>query len=65
MLHSLLAQTIITGKITTISGTPISGANIYIEGSYEGATSDTEGEFEFKTNNVNTQTLVIAYIVQK
>lgn len=62
MLHSLLAQTIITGKITTVSGIPISGANIYIEGSYDGATSDTEGGFEFKTNNTNTQTLVIAYI---
>ena len=65
MLHPLLAQTTITGKITTVGGIPISGANIYIEGSYDGATSDTEGGFEFKTNNTNTQTLVIAYIAYK
>ncbi|MFD2727382.1 TonB-dependent receptor [Hyunsoonleella rubra] len=58
----LQAQSVINGTVTTTKGLPIKGANIYLEGTYDGSTSDENGTFSFSTSETGTQTLVISYL---
>ena len=39
----VFAQQTITGKVTDAKNNPIEGANIYLEGTYDGASSDANG----------------------
>ena len=41
------AQTIINGKVTNKKGVVIVGANIYLDGTYDGSTTDENGVFSF------------------
>ena len=43
------SQTVISGKILNQKDIPVSLANIYISGSYDGATATENGEFSFTT----------------
>lgn len=54
------SQTTIFGKIVDEKNKPISNANIYIDGTYDGATSNNTGEFSFTTTAEGSQTLVIS-----
>jgi hypothetical protein len=54
------SQTTISGKIVDEKNNPISNANIYIDGTYDGATSNRAGEFSFTTTVEGNQTLVIS-----
>ncbi|WP_339896035.1 TonB-dependent receptor [uncultured Algibacter sp.] len=56
------AQTIINGKVTDNKGIPISGANIYLDTTYDGSTTDDNGLFSFKTKETGTQTLVVSFL---
>lgn len=56
------AQTEINGKVYNAKNQPIMGANIYIEGTYDGSTSDESGSFSFKTTETGTKTLVVSYV---
>jgi hypothetical protein len=58
----LMGQSIINGKVMETNGTPIAGANIYLDGSYDGSTSDKNGDFSFKTNKTGSQTLIVSYL---
>ncbi|MBN2214847.1 MAG: TonB-dependent receptor [Bacteroidales bacterium] len=58
----LNAQTIIRGTVNDESNNPLTGANIYIKGTYTGATSDTIGRFSITTLMQDTCILIIAYI---
>ncbi len=58
----LNAQITINGKVTGANNRPIKGANVYLEGTYDGSTSDDVGNFSFKTNTEGTQTLIISFI---
>lgn len=53
------AQTTLTGKLIDKKQKPISGANAFVEGTYDGATSIADGTFSFETNEKGLQTLVI------
>lgn len=55
-------STSVSGKITDKSGEPLVGANIYIEGSYDGASSDGAGLFHFQTSLKGEQLLKASYI---
>ncbi|MEM1257649.1 MAG: TonB-dependent receptor [Bacteroidota bacterium] len=55
-----LAQTTINGTVTDKSGNAISGANVFLEGTYDGASTTDEGTFFFETLETGTQTLVIS-----
>jgi len=46
---SLYAQTRVQGSVKDKRGRIIAGANISIKGSYDGTTSDSAGNFSFKT----------------
>lgn len=52
------SQTIISGKVLDEKNLPLPGVNIYIKGSYDGATSDADGSFEFETEEEGSQTLI-------
>jgi len=56
------SQTTVSGKVTNKKGDRISGANVYLENTYDGATSDENGKFSFTTNEEGEVTLVVSYI---
>lgn len=55
-------QTTISGNVTDVKDTPIEGANVYLEGSYDGGTTDTSGRFSFETDEMGSQTLVVSFL---
>lgn len=59
---SAFSQTTISGKITDSKNVPLSGVNIFIEGTYDGATSLENGDFSFETTTAGNQTLTISYL---
>ncbi|MDO7173957.1 TonB-dependent receptor [Mariniflexile sp. AS56] len=59
---NLSAQTTINGKVTDAKGMPIPGANIYLEGTYDGSTSGENGTFSFITTQTGTQTLIVSFM---
>ena len=56
------AQNIIKGTVTDTKGLPIQGANVYLEGTYDGSTTNDYGDFKFKTYEVGNQTLIVSYL---
>lgn len=58
----LTAQTTISGTVTDPSGVPIPGANIYLEGTYDGASSTDTGKFSFTTSETGDQILVVSFL---
>lgn len=63
LMHTLLiAQTTISGKVTDTKGNPIEGANVYLEGTYDGTSSDEKGNFSFTTSEKGQQTLTVSFI---
>lgn len=59
---AIFSQRTISGKITDAKNNPIEGANIYLEGTYDGASSDINGNFSFETSEEGTQTLVVSML---
>ena len=59
---SIVAQAIISGKVTDSKNNPIIGANVYLDGTYDGSSSNDKGEFSFKTDEKGTQTLVVSFV---
>ena len=60
---TVFSQNTISGKIVDEKGKPISGANVYIEGTYDGASSSETGDFSFETNTKGSQILVVSFLV--
>lgn len=56
------AQSTVSGSVTDAKGNPIEGANIYLEGTYDGASSDENGFFSFETHETGTQNLIVSMI---
>ena len=56
------AQTTISGKVVDTKNEPILGANVYLDGTYDGATSNENGKFLFTTDQNGTQTLIISFL---
>ena len=57
-----VGQTTVSGMVTQSNGSPIEGANVYLEGSYDGASSNALGVFTFETNLTGTQTLTVSSV---
>lgn len=62
MLINSFSQTTISGHVTDAKGFPIEGANVYLEGSYDGGTTDLAGFFSFSTSETGVHTLVISFL---
>jgi outer membrane cobalamin receptor len=56
------SQATVSGKIVDIKNKPIVGANVFIEGSYDGATTTVSGEFSFSTSAIGNQILVVSIL---
>lgn len=56
------AQTKISGKVTDTKGNPIQGANIFVEGTYDGGSSNEKGDFLFETQAKGNQVLQITFL---
>ncbi|WP_273567379.1 TonB-dependent receptor [Maribacter halichondriae] len=56
------AQSTISGTVSDQNGNPVIGANIYLDGYYDGASSDDQGNFSFETTETGTQTLVVSML---
>jgi len=53
------AQTTLSGTITDYTGKPAAAANVYIDGTYDGAITGEDGTFSFSTDASGNQVLVI------
>ena len=59
---NLSAQQIINGTVLGNNNEPLVGANVFLEGTYDGSTTDDKGRFSFKTSETGTQTLKVSYV---
>lgn len=56
------SQTTIKGIVSTTSGETVIGANVVLEGTYDGASTDTLGKFQFSTDEKGEKRLIITFI---
>lgn len=56
------SQTVITGRVTEEKGEPLPGANAYLQGTYDGASSGENRVFKFKTAKTGTQVLKVEFM---
>ncbi|WP_299766331.1 TonB-dependent receptor [uncultured Dokdonia sp.] len=59
---STYAQTTISGTVTDPKGIPIEGANVYLDGTYDGASSTVDGTFSFTTSETGDQVLIVTFL---
>ncbi len=62
LTSSAIGQTKISGLVTEQNGTPIMGANVYLDGTYDGASTDENGVFLFETTEKGVQTLTVSFM---
>ena len=65
MTMSGFSQVKISGIVTDANGAPISGANIFLMDTYDGASSLSDGSYEFTTNENGRRMLVSKFIGYK
>ncbi|WP_339917762.1 TonB-dependent receptor [Yeosuana marina] len=58
----LQAQQVISGIVFSNKDVPLAGANVFLEGTYDGSTTDENGKFLFNTDETGTQNLMVSYI---
>lgn len=58
----VMGQFTISGQVTDHKGEALLGVNVYLEGTYDGATTDLEGKFSFESYETGDQILVAAFI---
>jgi len=59
------AQVTLRGRVTDDKGISLPGANILLQGTYDGASADTGGYFKFRTAESGQQILVASFIGYK
>jgi len=61
-LCSRVFATTVNGKVTDGKGAPVTGANVTLKNTYDGASTDANGAFSFSSSETDSQTLVISYV---
>ncbi|NQX78263.1 TonB-dependent receptor [Gilvibacter sp.] len=61
-LIQTFGQTTVNGSVTDPSGNPVEGANVFLVGTYDGASTAADGSFSFESEETGVQTLSISYI---
>src|SRR5580765_6799759 len=56
------SQTRISGKVKDLRGHPIPGASISVKNSFDGATSDSSGNYSFSSTDTGLQTLAVSSV---
>ena len=59
---TILAQTTVSGLVIDKRGKPIKDVNVYLEGTYDGSTTDEQGKFSFDTSEKGVHTLIVSYV---
>ena len=62
LVQSVFAQETVSGKVTDKKGNPIAGANVFIDGTYDGDSSDEQGNFSFETMAKDRQLLSLSFL---
>jgi len=57
-----IAQTTISGQVLDEKNVPVLGANIYLQGTYDGTTTDIDGKFSFETTETTSVILIATFI---
>jgi outer membrane cobalamin receptor len=60
-VHSF-AQSTLKGKVVDEKGKGLPGANVSLKGSYDGATADADGNFQFKTFEKGEQNIICTFV---
>jgi len=55
------SQALISGKVTGIDGS-LPGASVYLEGTYDGTSTNDTGEFSFTTSKKGKAIIMVSYI---
>lgn len=58
-------QTSISGKVVDVHNQPVPGANIILAGTYDGTSSDSNGDFRFITSERGRYSLIVRFIGYK
>lgn len=58
----VLGQTIISGKVLDPKKQPLQGVNVFIDGTYDGSSSDIDGNFKFSTDVKGIQILKLTFL---
>ena len=56
------AQQTISGTVVDEKNKPIVGANVFIDGTYDGTSTDEKGNFNFRTTTSGNQLLVVSFL---
>ncbi len=56
------SQTLISGKVKDVKGHPIPGASISVKNSFDGATSDSSGNYQFNSSDTGLHLLTISSV---
>ena len=59
---AVFAQKNIHGKVTDQRGNALPGANVFLKGTYDGGTTDANGDFAFQTSESDTATISASYV---
>lgn len=59
---SASAQVLVSGRVTDHKGRPVAGASISLKDTYDGATSDSTGAFQFRTTEKGEHILTVTNI---
>lgn len=62
IVYTVEGQQTVSGQVINKKGEPIAGANVYLEGSYDGATTGRDGEFSFNSTQSGEKVLVVSYV---
>jgi hypothetical protein len=62
---SMHAQTLLSGSVTDGQGQPIPGANVVLQGTYDGASTDVAGRFVFTTEETGTRVIAVSFVGYK
>ena len=65
MEHFSYGQCLINGIVTDEKGNPLTGVNVLIKGTYDGAATNITGEFYFQSNEQGVQIMIVSYLGYK
>lgn len=60
--YQSFSQVSLSGEVKEKTGAPLLGVNVYVKGTYDGATTDIEGKFDFSFQEADSLILVVSYL---
>jgi outer membrane cobalamin receptor len=57
-----VAQNLVSGTVLDNKGNPIHGANVFIDGTYDGTTTLEDGSFSFLSSATGTNTIIVSFM---